>query len=165
MLGSSQRHMGEGASLMKRFVTQFLSLDIRSLSKGLWRHPNSRYQWIWRNKSGSVTGGIAITMLKHSVALCYYGEGRETTLDRVIIQYSLGARGGTRRWFECPGCKRRIAVLYKGEHGFQCRHCYGLKYESQYTAKGWSYGRRYQYLGDRLNGSCKMVPSSSVLYE
>jgi hypothetical protein len=137
---------------VKKFVTQLPSLDIRSLAKGLWLRPHSRCQWIWRNQEGSIAAGIAITVLTNAIALCYR-EGTETTLDKVSLQHSLGARGDKRVWFECPGCQRRIAVLYKGKDGFRCRRCYGLKYESQYTAKGWSYGRKWQYLGTNINSS------------
>src|SRR5688572_10670260 len=38
--------------------------------------------------------------------------------------------GGERRWFRCPGCNRRCAVLYGGAR-FRCRKCYRLGYQSQ----------------------------------
>ena len=39
--------------------------------------------------------------------------------------------GGTRPFFKCPGCTRRVLKLYSGGSGFRCRHCYGLAYASQ----------------------------------
>lgn len=39
--------------------------------------------------------------------------------------------GGRRRWFGCPGCQRRVRVLYGGAY-FRCRTCHGVVYESQY---------------------------------
>jgi hypothetical protein len=39
--------------------------------------------------------------------------------------------GGQRRWFVCLGCGRRCRVLFGGRY-FRCRHCYGLRYETQY---------------------------------
>lgn len=38
--------------------------------------------------------------------------------------------GGVRRWFLCPQCGRRCAVLYAAA-GFQCRRCMALPYRSQ----------------------------------
>lgn len=31
--------------------------------------------------------------------------------------------GGHRYWWECPGCKRRVANLYQHQQYFRCRHC------------------------------------------
>lgn len=40
--------------------------------------------------------------------------------------------GGVRYWFVCPGCNKRVAVVYSHECDiFRCRHCVGLKYSSQ----------------------------------
>jgi len=38
--------------------------------------------------------------------------------------------GGHRYWFTCL-CGRRVGVLYRGNDGFRCRHCYNLTYESR----------------------------------
>jgi hypothetical protein len=42
--------------------------------------------------------------------------------------------GGTRQWFECPGCQRRVRKLYAPDPAsdFKCRLCYRLLYRSQY---------------------------------
>lgn len=41
--------------------------------------------------------------------------------------------GGDRPWFGCPGCGRRVAILYLHRTGprLRCRTCLGLKYQSQ----------------------------------
>ena len=41
--------------------------------------------------------------------------------------------GGVRFWFVCPGCSRRVGVLYlaPGHDRFRCRYCLRLAYESQ----------------------------------
>ncbi|MBU6427256.1 hypothetical protein KGQ27_03420 [Patescibacteria group bacterium] len=38
--------------------------------------------------------------------------------------------GGTRFWFICPGCSRRIGTLYKTPMNDEllCRKCHGLRY-------------------------------------
>ena len=47
----------------------------------------------------------------------------ETTYQRV----------GRRWWFLCPGCGRRMGVLYlpPGRMDFRCRDCYRIRYRSQ----------------------------------
>ncbi|SRR6266581_1688587 len=39
--------------------------------------------------------------------------------------------GGSRPWFLCPGCGRRVALLYSHGKWFRCRHCCQLPYSSQ----------------------------------
>ena len=39
--------------------------------------------------------------------------------------------GGSRKWFRCPRCDTRVAVLYGADVKFLCRHCYRLPYASQ----------------------------------
>ena len=41
--------------------------------------------------------------------------------------------GGTRWWFECPGCQRRAAKLYDDRDNFYCRTCLDLEYSSHRT--------------------------------
>jgi len=54
---------------------------------------------------------------------------------RVITTHTVLNYGGKRYWFICPGCKRRVGVLYKPECGdiFKCRDCYNLIYQSSAT--------------------------------
>jgi hypothetical protein len=42
--------------------------------------------------------------------------------------------GGTRYWFKCPHCNRRVRKLYAGAGigVLACRTCFGLVYDSQY---------------------------------
>ena len=39
--------------------------------------------------------------------------------------------GGSRPWFTCPQCGKRVAVLFRGKAGMGCRECMGLYYETQ----------------------------------
>lgn len=40
--------------------------------------------------------------------------------------------GGQRKWFSCPGCRRRVRVLAMAGSRFRCRRCTGAVYASQY---------------------------------
>lgn len=41
--------------------------------------------------------------------------------------------GGHKKWFLCPNCNSRRAVLYASHHlGWACRACLSLRYPSQY---------------------------------
>jgi len=76
--------------------------------------------------------------------------------EALLLSYTIGARsgnpqdfnyrvnltttplpwGGVRYWFICPlwGCYRRVGCLYLPPGGkyFGCRHCYDLRYKSQF---------------------------------
>ena len=47
------------------------------------------------------------------------------SLDRAPCTY-----GGTRTWWRCPCCTRRVAILYIGKAP-ACRHCYRLAYRCE----------------------------------
>lgn len=44
--------------------------------------------------------------------------------------------GGPRRWFACPCCDRRCAVLYLRGGSLACRECHRLSYASQFESYG-----------------------------
>ncbi len=138
-------------SILKQLVTQFPCLNIRFLAKGKWLRPRTRYEWVWRDKERKLRDGVAVLALKHTVVVIYRGDRQAVVKERLLILYSIGGQGATRPWFQCPQCMRRVGLLYKAAIGFRCRRCCDLKYESQYPSRGWSYGRRWQYLGEPLN--------------
>jgi len=39
--------------------------------------------------------------------------------------------GGSRRWFRCPQCSQRVAIIFLGSSAIGCRHCLHLRYPSQ----------------------------------
>ena len=43
--------------------------------------------------------------------------------------------GGTRKWFLCPNCRKRVAVLAGLGKYFYCRKCYPLPYRSTLETK------------------------------
>lgn len=49
----------------------------------------------------------------------------------VQLSYSRCNYGGIRYWFLCPGCDRRVGVLYRKplEETFFCRTCQSLTYQ------------------------------------
>ena len=56
-------------------------------------------------------------------------------LAGVIIRTVLGGAGsGTRSFFACPACQRRVLLLFMPKHGGRpgCRHCYRLSYPSSF---------------------------------
>jgi hypothetical protein len=53
----------------------------------------------------------------------------------VWLEWTSCNYGGPRTWFLCPGCGRRVAILY-GTGPLACRQCHRLVYDSQQDS-GW----------------------------
>jgi hypothetical protein len=49
----------------------------------------------------------------------------------ILVIWSGCDLGGSRPWFQCPFCKRRVGKLYKVALSCACRQCCDLRYASQ----------------------------------
>lgn len=58
-----------------------------------------------------------------------------TSVYHVELERTLCALGGSRQWFQCPSCWKRVAILRFGRRGAGCAHCLDLCYPSQ--SEGW----------------------------
>ncbi|HEV8325857.1 MAG TPA: hypothetical protein VGQ08_00110 [Nitrospiraceae bacterium] len=143
---------------MKRLVTQYHALDIKDLARRS-LYPFSRYDWVWRTHKGTQETSVTITVLKDALQLVFSMGIHQRVRQDVRLTYSIGPRGGTRPWFVCPTCPRRVGVLYHADGlPFRCRTCYGLAYPSQYRSRDQSYGRQPRMVShreqDRLSAQC-----------
>jgi len=133
---------------MKRLVTEYHALNIKTLARGGYLYSFSRFEWVWRTK-GIQAATVSITMLKDSLHIMF-PFGNDRVLQAVKLTYSFGPRGGKLSWFQCPTCRRRVGVLYhQSRMPFRCRICCALAYPSQYRSHGHSYGRHHRCLGDQ----------------
>jgi hypothetical protein len=55
----------------------------------------------------------------------------DSHLQKVGIERTHCHYGGYRKWFLCPQCSRRSAVLYEMNRLYLCRKCHDLPYTSQ----------------------------------
>jgi hypothetical protein len=64
------------------------------------------------------------------------GKDRPADLGPVALVTTRPHFGGQRRWFACPGCDRRVAILYRPVPGaaWRCRACHRLSYRSAQQA-------------------------------
>lgn len=68
--------------------------------------------------------------LKLSYSVTQRGEKRSIN-ETIPFSFTDTNYSGRRQWFQCPSCLKNCRIIYGGDY-FRCRHCYGLKYESQY---------------------------------
>jgi len=109
-------------------------IDIRYLKRhGLLKNGiSSGLSWTCKGKP---VGNIGFKVFNEVIKLSFQfrkgiGEWQkieqEIHFDQTTCNY-----GGSRKWFKCPDCKRRVSVLCSNGPRFLCRHCCDLTYLSQ----------------------------------
>lgn len=108
-------------------------IDVRYLHRQGWLAPGL-YSLGW-TAGGSPSGSASLAVSGEGLALIYRyrrgGSEWQDVIERVQLARTPCNYGGERVWFLCPGCSRRVAILYAGGRLFLCRRCYGLAYASQ----------------------------------
>lgn len=112
-----------------------LPLDIRKLQRSKCLTAGRSLSWEW-SINGKSVASISMKVEVGRVVLAYRHRPRGESEWQNVEQPVYMARtpctyGGTRAWWLCPFCGRRVAVLYSGGKHYACRHCYKLAYASQ----------------------------------
>lgn len=120
----------------KRSTDQMHAIDIRKLHRKGLLTPGGSFTWQW-TRGGNVIatiGGMVDTT--DSVTLHYrtrrHGGEWQDKQYQVMIDWTACNYGGSRPWWNCPCCGRRVAVLW-GDSTYACRHCQQINYESTRT--------------------------------
>lgn len=145
---------GSGREKRHQSTDECLRLSIGRLNRGRFLVPGVVCTWTW-TRNGNDKSSIKITALDGRVLLSFRvqekaGEwqnvAQEVEIDRTPCNY-----GGTRPWFLCPKCGRRVSVLY-GKRAFYCRACHLLAYPSQCESQSKRCYRRANKLRQCLGG-------------
>jgi hypothetical protein len=118
----------------KRTTTEEIKrIDIRYLKKhGLLSTGRRSLSW---TSGGESSGYIQYTMRSDCMMLDFKfrrnGGEWEPVKQTINFDETACHYGNTRKWFRCPHCSKRVAVLYGADRLFLCRHCYRLPYGSQ----------------------------------
>lgn len=125
--------INSGRAGTKRSTTNMHALDIRKLPRASLLKPGGSFNWQWSRRGNVVAsiGGTVDTI--NSVTLNYRtrpsgGEWQDKRYQ-VIVDWTACNFGGSRPWWLCPCCGRRVAVLWGGST-YACRHCHKLAYQS-----------------------------------
>jgi hypothetical protein len=141
-------------------------IDIRWLKKQGFLRPGTAGVLSW-SKGDEQTGSIGYRMEAKRMILNFRhrpngGEWepveQSISFDRTPCNY-----GGTRTWFLCSRCWKRVAVLYGAGRYFLCRHCYDLVYASQQEGRLDRLMRKIAKIRERLGAS--ESPSMPILYK
>ena len=132
-MGKGGARYGAGRPAYKVKGEQLQRLDVRELArKGLLKGTRT-FTWSW-NRGGEPTGSIAVWVANDALTLRYtttINGDRSDMAVPVALRFAACNFGGTRPWFECPRCSKRVAVLYLRSGRFACRHCQRVAYSSQ----------------------------------
>jgi hypothetical protein len=91
-----------------------------------------RTGWCWTNsETGKVESNITLIGGAHELTLAFTTASNKAVEQRVPIQRTACQFGGTRPWFSCPCCGRRVATLFLLGGRFACRQCQRLTYASR----------------------------------
>ena len=127
-------------------------VDVRRLQRDGYLNPGMAYGWEWK-RDGAAVASINLAVQAGSVTFTYRtrtggGDWQDVRavvwLDRTHCTY-----GGTRTWWRCPCCSRRVAILYIGKTP-ACRHCYRLAYRCERESVDSRATRQADKLRDRL---------------
>lgn len=130
------------------------TVDVRALARAGALTPGTRAVLSWTRR-GDPWGSIEVRSEAGQVTLAYRcqigdGEGR-TVQCPVDLVHTQAGWGGSRSWFLCPRCGRRVALLYLGNAGtFTCRACERLAYQSQRESDEGRAARRLDGIRRRL---------------
>ena len=94
-------------------------IDIRWLRKQRYLQPGISGTLSWSCR-GLASGSIDFRVETERLILNYRnrqnGGEWENIADEIIVTWTPCNYGGNRRWFLCPGCNRRVAVIYGGKY-------------------------------------------------
>lgn len=127
-------------------------LDIRAIHRRGLLTGRLPFSWQWSRK-GEPCGSIQIWPGDNTVTLHYRIRSNDAAWtemqESVSLDWTAPHLGGQRPWFLCPGCGRRVAILYLGHSRFRCRGCLRLVHtvchetrSDQLLRKAWKLRRR-----------------------
>ena len=117
---------GSGRPGWRPVGEEMLRVDVRKLHREGWLRPGLSFSlnWTW---NGEPWGSISIATSADSIRLMYGTKDGEQMDELVALDRTPCHYGGSRTWFLCPRCGRRVGVLFGGKR-FLCRYCHGVAY-------------------------------------
>lgn len=128
-----QRYSARRGSPGKSATGDSLGLDVRALQRAGRLRPGVYALWQWYRGAAipeNKVASIGLRAHRSGVTLLYSHAG-DLVEQNVCVVRTACNYGGSRVWWQCPACARRVAIIYGAGKFFACRHCYQLCYFSQ----------------------------------
>ena len=144
----------------KRTAQSQHRVDIRWMKKQGYLRPGAFGSLAWK-RQGRETGSIRYRMEADCMVLNYrhrpHGGEWEDAEEVISFDWTPCNYGGRRRWFLCPHCHRRVALLYGAGKYFLCRQCCNLTYASQQMQPYERLMEKARTIRQRLGGSASLA--------
>jgi len=135
-------------------------IDIRLLKNKGYFQPGTVGFLSW-SCNDEITGLIVYRMEADRIILKYQYHPRDREWEQVNQEILFDPTpcnyGGYRKWFLCPHCLRRVAILYGAGKYFFCRLCYNLTYTSQQENHADRLMRKARNIRKRLGGGNNLM--------
>lgn len=105
------------------------NIDIRRFAKAGLLQPGA-WNWSWWDADTGVRAFTVLVRTEPDRLGLEYTDGNHHHVELVDLARTPCHLGSDRPWFVCPGCGRRVAILYLLQY-FRCRACHYLSYTSQ----------------------------------
>jgi len=135
----------------KRTVDGSKRIDIRYMNKhGMLK--SGHFDWFW-TRNGERMGDVGISVVAGiSITVTYRwnsssNEEWKSMKQTVLLAHTSCALGGSRPWFICPYCQRRVAVIIVDGPHVACRHCLNLTYtvcNEDHIHRSWRRADKYK---------------------
>lgn len=149
MGGSGSGLYGQGGG--KTAVEHCRSIDIRR-----WQRDDllsgSGFGWSWMNNNGEMKAAIEVITEDTHLTLSY--SANSDPVETKIYYDETTTGFGKRKWFLCPTCGDRCAVLYLKSKHFACRKCQDLNYRSSQLSG------EMDYYHEQLIKLCKVLKAA-----
>lgn len=136
----------------KRCTGELRQIDVRRLQREGYLNAGMSYCWQWTS-AGEKVASIHLAVQTDSVRFTYRhanaGEQWHDVQSDAFLERTPCRYGGSRPWWRCPCCGKRVAILYIGKTP-ACRRCYGLAYRSERETLDKRATRQADKLRDRL---------------
>jgi hypothetical protein len=149
-LGSGRRNQSG-----KHATEDSRPLDIRKLQRAGLLKRGQWFGWQW-TINDKMVADIRVRVEANRVVLVYRYRRRgdvdwQDVEQPVYLDHTDCTYGGTRPWWVCPSCGRRVAILYGPGKLYGCRHCYQLAYSCQRETADDRAARRADTIRRRLS--------------
>lgn len=128
------------------------SVDVRELHRCGYLKPGMVYLTEWF-RHGTPSARLKAKARHEALWVEYRSLGKSGdwhTFSRLIaLERTPCHLGGERVWWLCPGCAKRVAILYGGRE-LACRHCWGLTYACRNETREYSSMRQSDKLRRKL---------------
>jgi len=128
------------------------AIDVRKWQRGGFLTPGNWFSTQW-SQYGQNTANISVRAEINKVILSYRvreprSEWKDIT-EPITLEHTPCYFGGSRPWFLCPNCNKRVAILYGRQELFLCRHCSHLNYTCTREHGADRMARKIHKLNDR----------------